>query len=517
MSSRLSPLYLLLRKNSRWCWTKAQEKAFQAVKSGLSSDLLLVHFDPNKKIILTCDASPYGVGAVLSHLMNDGTEHPISFVSRTLSQAERNYAHIEKEGLAIIFGVRRFHSYLFGRHFTIRSDHQPLRYLFGENKAVPTLASARIQRWALILSSYSYTVSYKPGSQIPQADALSRLPLDVPMSSTVKAQEEEVFLFAEHQGPMVLTSKQVKYFTACDPVLSAVVRFTLQGWPTKVDNQGLQPYWCRRLELTVSDNCLLWGSRVVIPPQIRDSVLKELHDTHIGISRMKSLARSYVWWPSLNKDIETMVRTCIPCQSLLNAPAAVPLHPWEWPQRPWCRLHLDYAGPFMGKMFLVVVDAHSKWLEVKTVPAATSKATIVCLQSIFATHGLPERVVTDNGSVFTSEEFKEFLEANGIAHSTSSPYHPASNGLAERAVQSFKQSMRKFTSGSIESKLSRFLFTYRLTPHATTSQSPAELLLKRRPRSRLDILVQVLSKWLNDVRTIRRKVMMFIVLLVSLL
>ena len=187
-----------------------------------------------------------------------------------------------------------------------------------------------------------------------------------------------------------------------------------------MDNQGLQPYWCRRLELTVSDNCLLWGSRVVIPPQIRDSVLKELHDTHIGISRMKSLSRSYVWWPSLNKDIETMVRTCIPCQSLLNAPAIVPLHPWEWPQRPWCRLQLDYVGPFMGKMFLVVVDAHSKWLEVKTVPAATSKATIVCLQSIFATHGLPERVVTDNGSVFTSEEFKEFLEANGIAHSTSS-------------------------------------------------------------------------------------------------
>ena len=155
-----------------------------------------------------------------------------------------------------------------------------------------------------------------------------------------------------------------------------------------MDNQGLQPYWCRRLELTVIDNCLLWGSRVVIPPQIRDSMLKELHDTHIGISRMKSLTRSYVWWPSLN--IETTVRTCIPCQSLVNAPAAVPLHPWEWPQRPWCRLHLDYAGPFMGKMFLVVVNAHSKWLEIKMVLAAMTKATIVCLQSIFATHGLQE-------------------------------------------------------------------------------------------------------------------------------
>ena len=189
--------------------------------------------------------------------MNDGTENPISLVSRTLSQAERNYAHIEKHRLARIFGVQRFHSYLFGRHFTICSNHQPLRYLFGENKAVPTLASACIQRWALILSSYSYTMSYKLGSQIPHANALSRLPQDVPTPSTVKTQEEEVFLFAEHQGPMVVTSKQVKYFTGRDPVLSAVVRFTLLGWPTKVDNQGLQPYWCRRLELTVIDNCLL--------------------------------------------------------------------------------------------------------------------------------------------------------------------------------------------------------------------------------------------------------------------
>ena len=144
-------------------------------------------------------------------------------------------------------------------------------------------------------------MSYKPGSRISHADALSRLPQDVPMPSTVEAQEEEVFLFAEHQGPMVVTSKQVKYFTARDPVLSAVVRFTLQGWPTKVDNQSLQPYWCKHLELTVIDNCLLWGLKDVIPPQIRDSVLKELHDTHIGISRMKSL--TYVWWPSLNKDI----------------------------------------------------------------------------------------------------------------------------------------------------------------------------------------------------------------------
>ena len=133
------------------------------------------------------------------------------------------------------------------------------------------------------------------------------------------------------------------------------------------------------------------------------------------------------------------MRACSDCQS--SQPMA-PLHPWEWPQRPWSRLHLDYAGPFLGKMFLVLVDAHSKWLDVVPVSAATSTVTIEKLRAIFATHGLPERIVTDNGTVFTSEEFESFLLSNGVAHTGTAPYHPASNGLAERVVQTFKQGVK---------------------------------------------------------------------------
>ena len=132
-----------------------------------------------------------------------------------------------------------------------------------------------------------------------------------------------------------------------------------------------------------------------------------------------------------------------------------PLHPWEWPSSPWSSIHLDYTGPFMGRMFLVLIDELSKW----QIPAVTATATISCLQTIFATHGLPERVVSNNGNVFTSTEFKEVLNRNGISHSTSSPYHPASNGITERAIQCFKQAMMKLSSGSLETKLTRFLFT----------------------------------------------------------
>ena len=157
--------------------------------------------------------------------------------------------------------------------------------------------------------------------------------------------------------------------------------------------------------------------------------------------------------------------------------------------RPWARIHADYAGPFMSKMFLLMVDAHSKWLEVHVATSATSRSTIENMRSTFATPGLPELLVTDNGSAFTSKEFEEFLQKNGIRHVTSTPYHPATNGSVEQAVQTFKTAMKKATPDTpIETSAARFLFHYRLTPHSTTGISPAELLLGQRPRTHLDQL-----------------------------
>lgn len=198
---------------------------------------------------------------------------------------------------------------------------------------------------------------------------------------------------------------------------------------------------------------------------------------------MKSIARSIVWWPGIDGDIERMIQNCIPCQQNQKVPPPAPLHAWEWPNRPWARLHIDHAGPFLGKQFLIVVDAHSKWMESRTVSSTSTHTTIRHLRSIFATHGLPEIVVSDNATSFTSTEFQEFMTRNGIRHITSAPYHPATNGLAERAVQTFKNALKKATPGDIETALSRFLFHYRNTPHSTTGVSPAELLLGRKPRT----------------------------------
>ena len=217
-------------------------------------------------------------------------------------------------------------------------------------------------------------------------------------------------------------------------------------------------------------------------------MVEELHETHPGICRMKASARSYVWWPKMDADLEQKVRQRRPCQENRKSPPEAPLHPWEWPHKPWVRLHLDYAGPFLGKMVRIVTDAHSKWIEAFPMNTSTSSATIEKLRITFATHGLPEIVVTDNGSNFVSREFEDFLKQNGIRHIRTAPHHPASNGMAERAVQTFKEGMKKMIGGSVETRVSRFLARYRITPQTSTGVSPAELLLERKPRSRLDLV-----------------------------
>ena len=186
MANTLAPLYSLLQKATQWSWGKPQQSAFQEAKKQLTFEKLLIHCDPSKELLLSCDASPYGIGAVLSHRMQDGTDQPIAFASRSLSKAEKGYAHLDKEGLAIVYGVKKFHQYLYDRKFTMTSDHKPLEHIFSSTRPTPSLASARIQRWALALSAYDYQIQYKPRKINSNADALSRLPLpDSPTSVPV--------------------------------------------------------------------------------------------------------------------------------------------------------------------------------------------------------------------------------------------------------------------------------------------------------------------------------------------
>ena len=251
------------------------------------------------------------------------------------------------------------------------------------------------------------------------------------------------------------------------------------------------PFW----KVSASRNesrflAVLWGQRVIVPQALRESVLKTLHESHIGIVRMKSVARNSVWWPGIDETIEETVKSCEACAKVKDSPPSAPVHQWLWPSKPWSRIHLDFAGPFLGKMFLIIIDARTKWPEVAVmnVGSTTASAVIQALKKTFSQHGLPDQMVSDNGPQFVSAELKEFLEQCGIKHTLTPPYHPSSNGEAERFVRELKSKLKAMesTSSSLSDDLTQFLAIYRTTPHSTTGLSPAELMYGRRLVTKLD-------------------------------
>ena len=247
LSHRLAPLYNLLKQGVHWNWKSKQSEAFKLAKNALQADSLLVHYDPTKQIVVACDASPLGLGTVLSHIMPDGQERPIAYASRTLTVAERGYSQIEKEDLAVVYAVTKFHNYLYGRKFLIESDHQPLSHLFNQQKAISTTASARIQRWALTLSAYHYTICHKPGRSLSNADALSRLPRPI-TTSAVQLPRNLVHLL-DHLSATTFSAAYIKKWTDADPILSRVRKFCLQGWSQINLGPKFKPYATRKTEL----------------------------------------------------------------------------------------------------------------------------------------------------------------------------------------------------------------------------------------------------------------------------
>ena len=321
LATLLNPLNLLLKDGAEWVWTEECSQAVKEAKQLLSSAPVLAHYDPALPIKMAGDASAYGIGAVISHVYSDGSERPISFASRTLSPSEQNYSQIEKEALSLIYGIKKFHAYLYGRKFTLVTDHKPLLTVLGPKKGIPPMAAARLQRWALLLSAYDYAIEFKPTQQHGNADGLSRLPLgDRQPPSTCVA-----FMVGQIQA-LPVTSECLETATRQDPVFSRVHQYTRSGWPSSTPDE-LKPYRDRQEELTTQGDALLWGNRVIIPLKLRSRIQEELHRDHPGITRMKALVRSYLWWPGLDKSLERCVQECLACQAMRNVPAAAPLHP----------------------------------------------------------------------------------------------------------------------------------------------------------------------------------------------
>ena len=336
----------------------------------------LVHYIDSLPITLACDASAYEIGCVLSHNIS-GEERPIAFASSTLSTAQKNYSQLDKEALSIIYGLKRFHQYLYGRKFTIVTDNKPLIHLFKPSAPSPMQSAARLQRWSLILASYDYSIQYRSSVNHSNADSMSRLLLPAEWSPP----EENVnCMFFVDDIVSDLNQVSIDKYTLKDRLLSQVYRYVKYRWPESITDKDLLLYKNKYSELSIEDNCLLWNTRVVIPDVLRKFVLKELHDTHPGTTRMRMLGRSYVWWPNIDNAIENTVSTCDICQSMRNEPAKSHTYPWTCPSHAWSRIHVDFAGPISNQMYFVMVDAYSKYPEVIKMSSTTSEATINVLR-----------------------------------------------------------------------------------------------------------------------------------------
>ncbi|XP_054276486.1 uncharacterized protein K02A2.6-like [Macrosteles quadrilineatus] len=473
------PLRCLMKKSEPWMWTAACESAFLKLKSELCSDRVIIPFDPNLNLILTTDASPTGVAAVLSHEI-EGVEHPIAYASRSLNPSEMNYSQLDREALAIIFGVNHFYNYLLGKKFILVTDNEPLTRIFHQNKALPQMTSARLLRYASFLSGFDYIVRFKKGSSNQNVDCLSRPPVKTCSSSTDQEIGEEVNQLYSQSLFQVsnreITSKTIKEETAKDHEMNGIVQ-TLKNNSTDS-------------EYTLLDGILFRKDRIVIPTSLRSKILSELHETHLGITKMKQLARRYVYWSGIDGEIERLVKGCKSCALVKASPPKVSVHPWNLPENNWDRIHIDYAGPYENHYFLVCIDARSKWAEIEVLKEApTSSNTINLLNKIFATHGYPKECVSDNAKIFRSEEFRAYCKINGIFQKFIAPGHPATNGLAERNVQTLKNKLKSASEepGTLTDKVRRILFRYRATPLAS-NQTPAELYLNRKLRIRLDAI-----------------------------
>ncbi|XP_052751027.1 uncharacterized protein K02A2.6-like [Galleria mellonella] len=487
-STILEPLYRLLESKRPWSWGEKEQKAFNEAKRLLSSDLTLVGYDLQKELLLICDSSEYGVGAIIAHVMKDGSERPVMMASRTLQAHERRYGQIDKEALAIIFGLTKFHEFLAGRKFCIVTDHKPLVGLFNPAKPIPEQISPRMLRWSLKLACYDYKLKYRPGKLIGNADALSRWTA-TDTSSVKKEVSGDLLLLEEQLSGWQLNAGKIAEETKKDMVLQKVMFHVLHGWPRKNTDSSLQAYWTRREALSHNNDCLLWCNRVIIPASLREKVLKLLHAPHAGMVQTKAYARGYVWWVDMDRQIENIVAACQQCQLVRNKPPKDP-QSWIVLEKPWSRVHVDFAGPFQGKTFLVLVDSYSKWFEAEIVPTMNSGTVITVLRKIFTSQGLPDVLVSDNGRAFTSEEFNNFLKKNGIKHLYSPPYHPETKGQIERAIQTFKNKMKKLESQNIQwqQKLCKVLYYLRTVPNSSTNKTPAELLNGRRYRTAVSVL-----------------------------
>jgi hypothetical protein len=495
------PLRDLTRQGVWFKWTKECEDSFKQLKDLLCDKTVLVCYDPKRFTRLYVDHGPEGVASTVAQRYDTpgGREpeyRPVAYSSRSLKEAEKHYSKVEGESLAVLSGCMTNRQYLYGTRFEVVVDHKPLVPLYNTpNRPGPV----RVDRHKSKLRAFTFKVTYEPGSTTP-ADYGSRHPPPDKEHTKLEREEEGIEDEQEDQEfsinrlieddlPEAVTRQELKEAMAADEELSQVIKDVKAGRASP--DTAASQYGKVYEELTAEDGLLLKGERLVIPPKLQAQVIALSHEGHgQGETKTISLLRERVWWPRMGRMAKEYVATCIPCAAAVPGNAPAPMKPIQMPEEPWHTVHCDFKGPIggpRGYYFHVTIDAHSRWPVVAMVTSTSFEKLEPVLDEMWATYGIPEKVVHDGGPPYESHNWRRHARRMGFKSVTCTPEHPQSNGLAEK----FMATVVKVTHAARaeykdpRKELQKYLMVYRATPHSTTGKSPSEMLQNRRLRLKL--------------------------------
>ena len=405
--------------------------------------------------------------------------------------SELNYSQSEKEMLAVHFGCSKFHRYIYGMSVVdVHTDHKPLTSIM--LKHISNIGSIRLQRFRLKLLRYNINLIYVPGKNLHFPDMLSR-------NSNKETEEDPDMLEMVHSVSRHLPlsqdqKKRLRLATAMDIELSQVKEFCRNGWPldSKIPS-GILPFSKIKDNLYTESGILFFGSKIVVPASLRNIIPNALHNGHSGITKIIQKARQLYFWPNMSKDLQNIVRRCRTCEKFSKRDTNEPLLCHKIPQLRFQKIACDILE-FGHKVFLVLVDYFSHWIELRPLQSKSSLSIIDAMQEVFSRFGYPQEIIADNNP-FSSFECRNYYRSKEISIITSTPHYPKSNGMAEKAVGICKNLLRK--SYEEKNDVREYLMHYNNTPIPGLHCSPSQILNSRIMRTELPVSSETLKPFIQ--------------------